>query len=361
MKNLFIAHTPYNVLLSCGIALEQEGSIENHLIVTRNFSGVGALLYSLKRWELSPFARIEGLPITYGRNGRFKKRFTIRKNIKMIARYVCRHSFGRVYVFNDMKPEAQAALHFAKKSNRNAVGVYVEDGTAAYHSYTVEKRPLYIVLLKKLFWGFWWDEIRIHGTSRWIDEAKAIFPHLLRPEIRSKHVTDISKHSLMELKNLIWPYEYLSRVGVTIDELNNNADVILIVAHSKFANKHSKYKEIVKDILDIITGINLRVAVKYHPRESMGNFLSLTNTKEIMIIPQYLPVELIYILLSEKIKCVIGDVSTSLLTAKWLLDSATIYSLASILGYTDLQLIKSFHKLGIKMLRAPIEIEKTPK
>jgi len=128
MRNVFVAFTPYHVLLSCGIALDQESSAENHLIVTSNFSGVGALLYSLKRWELSPFARIEGLPTTYGRNGRFKRRFTIRKNITMIARYVCRHSFGSIYAFNDTKPEAQAALHFAKKDNRNAVGAYVKDG-----------------------------------------------------------------------------------------------------------------------------------------------------------------------------------------------------------------------------------------
>jgi len=354
MKNIFITFTPYHIFLSCSIALYQESSAENHLIIIRDFSGFERLLDSLRGWERSPFAQIESLPGIYGRSGKFNKQFTIRNNVTMIARYVSHHTFERVYIFNDAKPEAQCALYFAKKVNKRTVGVYVEDGAGAYSSYRLEKQSLTDVLLRKLFYGPWWVDVNILGTSRWIDEIKVIFPQIVRPELRLKPVTSIPKHGLLELRNQEWPYEYLKTLGVEITKLHN-LDAILVVAHTEFANKIIGYKEVINDILHMAKSQNLRLGVKYHPRDPQDDFLSVRNDEGISVLPKSLPMELVYILASEKIKFIIGDISTSLLTAKWLLENVMVVSIAPLIGQIDSQLLRTFDKLNIKIVNDKME------
>jgi hypothetical protein len=350
MKNIFIAFTPYHVLLSYAIALNEANSGENHLFLISDFSYVEPLIHSLKGWSRCPFAQIECLPGVYSQESMSRRRFTVRENIAPIMQSVRENGVRRVYVFHDGRAEAQTALHFAKKGNKGTVGVYVEDGAGAYSSYGSTKRSLHKLLLGKLFYGSWWEDVSVLGTSRWIDEVKAIFPQLVRPDLRMKHVTSISRHALLELRNQDWPYEYLKTLGVRIAELND-LDAILIVAHSEFASQIPGYKQVIKDVLTAAKDQGLRVAIKYHPREPLGDFLSVGNADGVVILPQSLSIELVYILTPKQVRFVVGDISTSLLTAKWLLDNATVISIAPLLGQSDSQpLIKVFRELDIKIV-----------
>lgn len=346
MKNIFICFTPYHVLLSCGIALDCGNSAQNYLFVISDFRDATYWVHLLKDWNQSPFTQIECLPGIYDSASIFRRCSTIRKNLTPITQFVSKHGADCVFVFNDGRPEAQGALHFAKKSNKNATGVYVEDGLVAYSSYTSTKRPLHKLLLGKLFYGPWWKDVRVLGTSEWVDEVKAIFPQFVRPVLRLKHVTPIPKHILLELRNQKWPYEYLKALGVEITELDN-LDIILIVAHSEFAKRVPEYKQSIEKILSMAKSQDLRLGVKYHPRELLDDFLSL-GANGVLVLPQSLPMELLYIIAAAQIKFIIGDISTSLLTAKWLLSNVTVVSIAPLIGQFDLQLIGIFRSLGVK-------------
>lgn len=350
MRNVFIAFTPYHILLSCGIALDQSDLADNCLFIVSDFSDVEPLIHSLEGWNYSPFAQIECLPGIYGQDRKYRRRFISRKNLTTITEFINKHQVSRIYVFHDGRAEAQAALHFAKKDNRDAVGTYVEDGAGAYSSHVPTKRPLHTLLLGKLFYGPWWEGVDVLGTSRWIDEVKAIFPRLVRPELRLKHVTSIPRHALLELRNQEWPYKYLEALGMQIAELEH-LEAVLVVAHSEFAARISGYKQAIEDFLAIAKSQALRLAIKYHPREPLTNFLSVAEAEGISILPQSVPIELVYIIASEKIRFVIGDISTSLLTAKWLLSNVTVVSIAPLLGQSDSQpLIKVFRELDIKVV-----------
>jgi len=81
------------------------------------------------------------------------------------------------------------------------------------------------------------------------------------------------------------------------------------------------------------------------------------NTEGIIVLPQSLPIELVYIFTSKQIRFIVGDISTSLLTAKWLLDNATVVSIAPLIGQTDPQLFRTFHELDIKILNNVKEVK----
>ena len=191
MRNVFITFTPYHILLSCAIAFDKHAQEENYLFVISDFDEAGALIKAMEGWSGCPFAEIESLPGVYGKASMFRRRFTVRRNIAAISKSVKEDKIDRVFVCHDERAEAQAALHFAKKGNKNTVGVYVEDGAGAYSSYRSTKRPLHKLLLGKLFYGPWWADVSVLGTSRWIDEVKAIFPQLVRPELRLKCVNSV--------------------------------------------------------------------------------------------------------------------------------------------------------------------------
>ena len=356
MKNVFISFTPYHILLSYAIALDEEKSAKNCLFVISDFGDVDPLVYSLEGWSRCPFAQIERLPGVYGQVSRFRRHFIIKRALIPITEFITRHKIECVYVFNDGRPEAQAALHFAKKANKSTVGIYVEDGAGVYSAYKSTKRPLYKILLAKLFYGPWWQDVKVLGTSRWIDEVKAIFPQLVRPELRSKPITSISRYALLELQNQEWPYEYLENLGVKIGELND-LDAVLIVAHSEFARRIPRYKRVIENVLAIARSQGLRLAIKYHPRETLGDFLLVGNTEGIIVLPQSLPIELVYIFTSKQIRFIVGDISTSLLTAKWLLDNAMVVSIAPLIGQTDSQLFRTFHELDIKIVNNMVEVK----
>ncbi|WP_394342232.1 hypothetical protein [Methanohalophilus profundi] len=66
------------------------------------------------------------------------------------------------------------------------------------------------------------------------------------------------------------------------------------------------------------------------------------------IIPQSIPLEIIYLYLMDTPPTnVIGDISTSLMTSKLLLEKTNVISLANIYKYKNDSIINLFSKVGI--------------
>jgi len=68
MKNIFLAFTPYHILLSCSIALDYSQIDENFLFIISDFSESDALSRTLKNWQDPPFKKIIFLPGVYRKN-----------------------------------------------------------------------------------------------------------------------------------------------------------------------------------------------------------------------------------------------------------------------------------------------------
>lgn len=367
MCDIFIACTPYHILLSYAIASIQGNLTDRYLFIISDFKRADALVHLFERLCKPHFAKIHWLPGIYRKTNKFVQGIVIKKNVNTMRWFVNRHKVDRIYVFNDGGPESQAALYYGKLGNKNAIGVYVEDGIGAYTSYTRNRRSKFKMLMGRLFFGMPWKDISVLGTSTWIEEIFVIFPQLVRAELLGKRVKSISSHALLDLPNQTPLSDILSLLNVTIDEWRQ-IDAVLLLANSVYGNKCATYKQAIKTLVSSANNCGVRLAVKYHPSELKVDYLSIEGFQEILVIPKGLPAELVYIFLPERIKFIIGDLSTSLLTAKWLLSNVTIVSIAPFLGQilgqiapflgqTEIKLFETFRKLGIKEVGSFSEIK----
>lgn len=354
MKNIFVAFTPYHILLSCSIALDYSQNDENFLFIFSNFSEAETLGRILRNWTKSPFKQIYILPGIYKKNI-FEQKFIVRKHIKIIQNFIRNLKIDNIYVFNDAWPETQALFYYAKKNNKNVVGIYIEDGAGVYNSFLLKKKNCLKLLLSKIFYGIWYKDVVIIGTSQWINRVMAIFPQFVRPELRVNKIIPIKKDNFLKIiKDEVF-HNYITSLKINIDKLKK-IDVLLILTHSDLIRQFPRYKEAIREIFNIFKTLNLKIAIKYHPSEPLEDFLSVSGEKDILILPKSVPVELFYNFMSE-IKFIIGDTSTSLLTGKWLLEKPEIISISRLLNYFDKYLFNVFRKLDIKLVNNIEEIK----
>lgn len=342
-RNVFVAFTPYHLLLSCAIALSEGEQAENYLFVVGDFDA-STLVSALSKLLTHAFANVELLQGTYRVSSLYKRRIIIRRNLSQIRKLLGKHPVDRVYVFNDGRAESQFALDLAKTTAKCAKGIYVEDGSAAYNSSCSSRRTALKLFLAKLVYGPWWDDVRVLGTSRWIDEVYAIFPDLVRPELVAKNVIGISRESVLELRDRGIVKECLESMGAMSEALTS-IDSLVIVSHSESVN--AGYPELIRNICQVMTQRGFCVAVKYHPREPLGDYCMIQSLDGVSILPGNLPVEMVYLAAHDRIRIVVGDRSTSLLTAKWLMDKPAIVSVSPVGGEPDYRLHAVFQRIGI--------------
>jgi hypothetical protein len=240
-------------------------------------------------------------------------------------------------------------FYFAKKNNQYAQCIYVEEGAGAYDSSPLrEKKNFLKRFLAKIFYGRWWKEVRIGGGSPWVDKKMIRFPEFLRPEFRGKEIVTIKREDFMRLKDDTLFLNFIRKLSITEKELNQ-INILFVLPHSDFFIAGERYKELIKEILKLAQSHKLKVAVKYHPREPFKDFFGIRG-KEVIILPKALPLELFYLFSPDSLKFVIGDVSSGLLTAKWLLNNVKVVSIAPMLNYYDHSLFEVFKKQKIELL-----------
>lgn len=345
MKSVFVALTPYHIFLSCAVALDGPKFSKNYLFVMSDFASAESFVEAIKGWGRSPFLEVRQLPGTY-RKSILRRRLVVRENVSVINRFLQEiRGVNRVYVFNDSRAESQTTLRLAKRGSKQSVGIYIEDGANAYSSYVSRKRNLAKILLGKVFYGRWWEDIRISGTSKWVDEIKVLFPSLLRSELQDKRILPISKQVLLGLaKEEELFRDYFRRVGTSLDEVKA-INAVLLVRHSDFLGDISGYRKQMSKVTSALQGLQIRVGVKYHPAEPLGDFLSLRGVENMILLPPSVAAESIF--LFGEVGYVIGTLSTSLITGRWLLEKAKVVSVAPMVGHYDSNVLKVFGKLGI--------------
>jgi len=275
MKSIYLAFTPYHILLSCAIAKDIDDCNKKEIIIFKDSVNANQFAALLRNWESSPFDRItvfEGVydAIYYGIKYKdiIKVDSTvnvIRRNVSATKKYFRNKTVSKVFNFHDGRPEGQIAEYLNHK--RGGENIYVEDGTAVYTSYLLPKTPLYAMIYYKIYYGLWYQSIRFHGGYRYTDKIMVLRPDLVRKELKEKTIEKIPREALLSLKeegltNLILD-EYLF-------PLNSKIDILIILPHSEFLqsnNLFEKYTNIMKKILQMLEKENASIFVKYHPRE----------------------------------------------------------------------------------------------
>ena len=68
MNHIYIAHTPYHILISCGLAILNDNSGGKYLIIISDFENSHFFYQTILNWEKNPFTEIKLL------SGRFNSK-----------------------------------------------------------------------------------------------------------------------------------------------------------------------------------------------------------------------------------------------------------------------------------------------
>lgn len=262
---------------------------------------------------------------------RYKKR-------KLASRYIAERAIDlnpqKIFGGNDRRVEFQYTMYRLRKENLPVKGVYLDDGSASYVNGRYLKFFKSITdltidhLLKKLFWGVWYHKSLYYGGTRWVDECLLNFPDLA-PEYlkKNKYIECLQANWYRQSEFQRYMSELMAKSHLLKQEEGDfldEYDALLILPLAKFVVSNYGGIERYLAVIDTYLKANdcKRIAIKYHPRESHKYFQSNFPLAEI---PAALPAEIIFSLI--RTRSIVGDLSSALLSAVWLLPNAHVICL----------------------------------
>ncbi len=346
MASVFLVHTPYHLLLACSIALSKQDK-ENTLFVYRDFDFDTTYLEQPARL-FSEVIILKG-NLDHGRSNLFNKIIYQKdffRNIRFIRGLFERKDVTSVYVFNDNRVENKKAMQFCAKSNSCRIS-YVEDGSAVYSSNSDSPRIKDIVKLGLIRFFYRLDNFSGHssvlGSNTLIDERIVLFSELVRKELSTGPISEISSEKLIESINFLF--------GSSIDRMcSMENSVIVFLDLFDFAESFlGKYMILLERIVDHCESLGKKVYMKYHPRErNLYAKILLDKFEKVYFIDKEIPSEAVISKCHQR-TAIISSVSTSLITASKISDSILRISLMNLLNIEDKGLKSAFLKLGVSI------------
>jgi hypothetical protein len=89
-------------------------------------------------------------------------------------------------------------------------------------------------------------------------------------------------------------------------------------------------------------------AISYHPNEKQKDLLD-AESQGMTLIDNAVPAELIYLAAGDRLRVIVGDIGTALLSARWLLPRARAVSLMRYLHFDDPPFAHTLAALGIEL------------
>lgn len=334
-KHLFLASTPFNVLTAAMVAFELPAGDEAELGLIDQTSTTAAFREALLRWQSSPFRKIRLLSEKASGKGKHRQRL---QGFRCIRQCLQELQPQWIYTGNDRRIEFQFAM-----AHSNARGVYLDDGTYSYlgrKTHWLKDRVL-DNMTKKVAYGRWWKQPPAIGASAWIDHSILAFPESALPILQNK--------ACKPLPNNLQRAEFAQLAQICLGDQPqplNTLDGLLLLPHSSVM---SAQQPALGNWLD---NCGTEIAYKHHPRTSSElQSTEMANNHwhlpaRARAVPAAIPMEMLLPLLPQLCK-ISGDVSTALLTAKWLRPELDVS--VALRADTDASWQQLLHTLGIRL------------
>jgi len=338
--DVYITRTPYTILLATGLA-RLNRDVDNLLIVLNEFNS-SEMVKAIIDSDQCPFGNVVVMFGSYGISSSLVRSIGRFLNLIRLKRILVRIDNGSKLYFNlDGGIEEQLASYLIKrKSGKN---ILVEEGAAAYICPTLpQPTRLYNRVLKLLF-ADWYQEIELYSTNRYVDELWMFIPEFSDEKLKGVTTKRLNK-LVLETGN-----EVIGGIPHTLmpNPLDFPDICIICLPHSDVFRKHQIEQSLVsKAYRAIIESKENDIYLKYHPREKR-NYMSQVS-RHVNVLPKSIPLELIF--LNSAPKIVIGDISTSLITAKIILGNrTTVISIIRLLGskLEYASVVEKFRLMGI--------------
>ena len=342
--NLYIASTPRHVYQAVGLAFSLTMDSTAYLLVF-GIQKDTALMDACNRAECSPFLKVvfidQAAPATLNRWKEFKQ-------LKgFVSNWVGEIRPDFVFFGNDFKPLSQWILYCCKSTNPGCQITYVDEGIASYfYAFSSHRRWIEKVegRIKSVLYGSWYVRPKVIGSSKYVDSALFTFP-----ECRQIEYGDI--HAELLSPNIFHSEDVKQFVDCVVEDkvLMTNVDkldVVFLLPSMNLVPALYGTMETLRNILARIIDLGYMVGLKYHPKDYQGD-LDLEAGLDVFRLPSYLPAELIFSKLKSTTH-VLGDVSSALFTAKWLLtDSLVLAIVMQESVYTDTRR-PLFNQIGVE-------------
>ncbi|MBD3822337.1 MAG: hypothetical protein IE914_08790 [Thiotrichales bacterium] len=321
---LYLPSTPLNVLLSAAMALHYRSACEAQiwLIDQKNVSD-NPYCDALKLWNGTPFATVgilsggaKGLQKIQERSANFSALK------KMLESFIPDY----VVVGSDRRVEFQFVMQHLRKCGVQVQGVYLDDGLYSYAGRQSSRwKDGVNALLKKMIYGFWWQEPLTVGASSWVKYAWLLRPNMAVEPLQRKELHSIDERWLLRDELAELSKGVAEHLHYPVDRLSN-LDVVVLVAHPNNVAKMPDYERELKKLVESLTRQGRRVGVKYHPRAEGMDSLGLLDHGAREIIPAQMAFEFCLPLLPSG-SVIVGDVGTAVLTSRWLREDLKVYAI----------------------------------
>lgn len=317
-KVLYLPSTPLNILVAVAHASAfGEQQISKVVLIDQKSLNDNIYFNVLNNWQESPF---ESIDLTFGQAKGWHKITERKQSFAKLSELVKAFNPDVIAVGSDRRVEFQYAMYMGRLSHAAIEGWYLDDGLYSYagrpYSYF---KDVINSLLKKISYGFWWEEPKTVGASTWIDYAWLFQPAFAVAPLQAKQCQLIKpewfvSHKVKQLSKAI-----LSgfQVNDSILQTLQSVGVFLLIPHPNNIKKMPGYEKRIFEFLTFLQHQGVPVAVKYHPRTGQTDPLKLVKEYNALLLPSGLAFEFILPFLKRQ-SHVIGDVGTALLTAKWL-------------------------------------------
>lgn len=314
-KILFLPSTPLNVLVASAVAIQWQTRFEMEIwLIDQKRLYDNPYHQALMNWRESPFKNVRIFPGNSKGVAKLKER---QENFENLRLALDEFEPNQIAVGSDRRIEFQYALYYLQKKGKAAKGVYLDDGLYSYsgrQSHFVKDRLN--SWLKKIVYGYWWEEPVTVGSSSLIEEAWLFQPHLAICELTKKNCFQIDT-DWFKLPPLLGLSDTLSKIlGVQTSEISE-LHILILIPHPNNLKKITSYEKRIKALVDRLGRQGKKIGIKYHPRMHEEDELGLRKKGASQILSTQMAFEFYLPMLGSDCE-VIGDIGTALLTTKWL-------------------------------------------
>lgn len=327
--DFYLAATAYQVVLACLMSANAPQRRAVLVIKQRLKAGADALVAALRADTQSPWCDVRLLR----RPARYKRRqraFSDRRRRPELISLFDEANPERLFVFNEDPLDQTLIRRMARRGGEIHA---IEDGAIAYANVT--RHITSFEAWRNRFWfGYRTHPVTIEGRNTLFSAFHAVFPEAVRPALAGQTLRAVPGVRPDAVAAFRWPRDYAQRLGSNPDRLCCTGLVAL--ARTTNAVDRPDHARRMGKALDCLIARGGEWAISYHPDEKRRDPLGAVD-RGFTLIDHRLPIEMVYSLAGRRLRTVVGDLGTALMTARWLAPQARTISLMRYLELIDQQ------------------------
>ena len=344
-RNLFILHTQYNLILACGIILNEFLDDENDLILYPEFS----LNPKMKEVLLSVFLNILCI------REKFEpvNESSIKNEIKLFHEYqmfrksiLYRQKYDRIFLTQERPFDCLVWGTCKEKGLYKSIDIEEDCYYSINNKYNLTNKLDCIKRFNQkskkdkfrhLLYGtkYIYESVYFYGMSSHFDEHYVLYPNSVRKELKKSLLNEIESKYIIDGVSFLYSYER------GLDFKQNRYAVFFFDLLERYEDANV-IQSLFSSVCMRLRGKGYVILCKYHPRE-VSKF-SLGST-EIVEIPNFLPAEKLLCDLQGKDVIVIGNATTSIIVANKL--GYKTISISKVSGIDNECMFRTFQSMGI--------------